>query len=61
MSEEGSEQQEEIKEIPEEPGKKIFISHINSYVGRVLFSQMDNRDKCKDVEFAGNKFCGTLL
>jgi len=37
MSEEGSEAAEEVKEVPEEPGKKIFISHINSYVGRVLY------------------------
>ena len=44
MSEEGSEIAEEVKEIPEEPGKKIFISHINSYTGRVLMKQMDNRE-----------------
>ena len=44
MSDEGSEKAEEIKEIPEEAGKKIFISHVNSYVGRVLHKQLDNRD-----------------
>ena len=37
MSEDGSEQAEVVKEIPEEAGKKIFISHVNSYVGRVLY------------------------
>ena len=61
MSDDEGSQQEEIKEIPEEPGKKIFISHINSYVGKVLYNQLDNRAKCKDPEFAGNRFCGTLL
>ena len=61
MSSEGSQKDEEVKEIPEEPGKKIFISHINSYVGKVLYNQLDNRSKCRDVEFAGNKFCGTIL
>jgi len=60
MSEDGSEIAEEVKIIPEEPGKKIFISHINSYTGRVLQNQLDNKAKCRDPEFAGHKFVGTL-
>jgi len=44
MSDDGSEQ-EPIKE-PEPPaqGKKIFLSHCNSYEGRALFKELWNKD-----------------
>ena len=45
--------------MPEEPGKKIFISHVNSYTGRVLMAELDNKHKVKE-EYAAHTFCGTL-
>ena len=59
MSDEGSEK-EVVQEIAELPGKKFFISHVNSYTGRVLLKELDNRKDVKDPEFAGHTFCGTL-
>jgi hypothetical protein len=43
MSDYGSEEAKVVEEIPEVAGKKIFISHINSYTGRVLMREMDNK------------------
>lgn len=36
MSELGSEDQEIKVEVKEEPGKKFFLSHMNSYTGKAL-------------------------
>jgi len=58
MSDSGQEE-EKIVEIPEEPGKKIFISHVNSYTGRALYNELDNRSTVKE-EYAGHTFYGTL-
>ena len=58
MSDDGEEQPKVI-EIPEEPGKKFFISHVNSYTGRVLIEELKNADKVKE-EFAAHTFQGTL-
>ena len=37
-----SDDEEEVKivEVPEPPGKKFFISHINSYTGRALLKEL---------------------
>ena len=58
MSEEG-EGEEEVKVIPEEPGKKFFISHVNSYTGRALFKELNNKGQTKE-EYAEHAFSGTL-
>ena len=58
MSQSGSEEEKKV-EIPEEPGKKIFISHVNSYTGRALYQELDNRETVRE-EFAAHTFCGTL-
>ena len=44
MSEEGSEV--DAPKLPDdpEPGKKIFLSHCNSYEGRALFKELWNKD-----------------
>ena len=58
MSDYGEEEEKKV-EIPEEPGKKFFISHVNSYTGRALFSEINNKDTVKE-EYAAHTFCGTL-
>ena len=58
MSEEGSEQKVKEKE-PEPDGKKFFISHCNSYTGKALLAELNNKGKCEE-ERAEHKFCGTL-
>ena len=46
MSSQGSQEGEEVK-LPDdpEPGKKIFLSHCNSYEGRALFKELWNKDQ----------------
>ena len=46
-------------EIPEEPGKKFFISHVNSYTGRALLKELNNKDTVKEA-WAAHTFDGTL-
>jgi len=46
-------------EVPEEPGKKFFISHVNSYTGRALLKELNNKDTVKE-EWAAHTFDGTL-
>lgn len=49
-----------IKEPPkEEPGKRIFLSHANSYEGMALFKELWNKDKCREPELAAHTFVGT--
>ena len=64
MAESGSEN-EEIKKEPEppQPGKKIFLSHCNSYEGQSLFKALWNRDQFVDNPehlYAANTFTGTI-
>ena len=41
----GSENEEKPKEVEPPPaGKKIFLSHCNSYEGQALFKALWNRD-----------------
>ena len=58
MSENG-EEEEQVKIVPEEPGKKFFISHVNSYTGRTLFKELNNKGQTRE-EFAEHSFQGTL-
>jgi len=59
MSEEGSEG-EIVKEEPkEEPGKRFFLSHLNSYTGKALLKELINEHLVKDPA-AAHIFTGTL-
>ena len=65
MAEEyGSEQEEQPKEeIPPPDGKKIFLSHCNSYEGQALFKALWNKDKYADKpewSHAEHTFTGTV-
>jgi hypothetical protein len=51
--------QPKVVEVPEEPGKRFFISHMNSYTGRVLLEELKNADKVKE-EYAAHTFQGTI-
>ena len=55
----GEEEEKKVVEVKEEPGKKFFISHINSYTGKTLLKEMQNKDKVKE-EWAAHTFHGTL-
>jgi len=58
-SEEGSEKPQKEPE-PEQPGKRIFLSHSNSYEGMALFKELYNREQCRDPELAAHTFVGTV-
>jgi hypothetical protein len=58
MSDDGEEQPKVI-EVPEEPGKRFFISHMNSYTGRVLLEELRNAHKVKEA-YAAHTFIGTI-
>ncbi len=64
MVESGSEEGEKPKEPePPQPGKKIFLSHCNSYEGRALFKELWNKDEFEDKPewmFGAHVFTGTL-
>lgn len=58
MSEDGD--QEIPKEEPkEEPGKKFFVAHMNSYTGRALLKELRNESLVKEA-YAAHTFNGTL-
>jgi hypothetical protein len=63
MSEEDDiQEQEVIKEPPrEDPGKRFFISHVNSYMGRTLCRELKNEHLVRETAHAGHTFSGTLL
>jgi hypothetical protein len=63
MSDDGDQQDQEIIKEPirEEPGKKFFISHLNSYTGRALCKELKNEHLVKEVDWASHTFSGTLL
>lgn len=44
MSDDGSEKPIVKEPPPEEPGKRIFLSHANSYEGQALFKTLWNRE-----------------
>ena len=47
--------QPKVVEVPEEPGKRFFISHMNSYTGRVLLEELKNAHKVRE-EYAAHTF-----
>ncbi len=60
MSRYESEFEEEVKpEIKEEPGKKFFLSHLNSYTGKSLLKELRNEHLVKEA-YAAHTFVGTL-
>jgi hypothetical protein len=59
MSDNEDEEQVQVKEIPEPDGKKIFISHVNSYTGRALLHELRNEHTVKEAR-AAHTFHGTL-
>ena len=65
MSDDGSDDGKP-KEIPPPPaGKKIFLSHCNSYEGQALFKELWNKDKFDyeehpDWTYAAHTFTGTI-
>ena len=43
MSEDGDQEQQQVKdEVREDPGKRFFISHLNSFTGRALCRELRN-------------------
>ncbi len=59
MSDYGEEEEEKKVEIKEEPGKKFFLSHVNSYTGRALLKELRNDHLVKE-EYAAHTFYATL-
>lgn len=59
MSEYGEEQEEQKIEIKEDPGKKFFLSHMNSYQGKALLNELKNAHLVKEA-YAAHTFVGTL-
>ena len=57
---EGSDVEVPKEEPKEEPGKKFFLSHVNSYTGKTLLRELRNEKLVKDVENAAHIFVGTL-
>jgi hypothetical protein len=61
MSDEDDQEQQVIKEPPrEDPGKRFFVSHLNSYTGRALLRELKNDHLIREPH-ALHTFTGTLL
>lgn len=64
MADSGSEAEDKPKEPePPQPGKKIFLSHCNSYEGQALFKELWNKDEFKERPewlFGAHTFTGTV-
>ena len=60
MSEEGSEAEKPKEPEPEADGKRIFLSHANTYEGQAMFKELWNKDKVREPERAAHTFVGTV-
>jgi hypothetical protein len=61
MSDEENSQDDIPKEeLKEEPGKKFFISHLNSYTGKAILQELRNEKEVKEA-YAAHTFNGTLF
>ena len=63
MSEENSEQEQVKEPTPPPQGKKIFLSHCNSFEGRAMFKELWNKDKFEENPewaYAAHLFTGTV-
>lgn len=52
-------QEEPVVEVKEEPGKKFFIAHLNTYTGKTLLKELRNEHLVKEA-YAAHTFVGTL-
>ena len=60
MSDDEGSQADIPKEPPkEDPGKKFFISHVNSYTGKALLKELRNEHLVREA-FAAHTFTGTF-
>ena len=57
--EEGSQAEQPVEVLREDPGKKFFLSHLNSYTGKALLKELRNDTSVKE-EYAAHTFIGTL-
>ena len=46
--------------VREDPGKRFFISHLNSYTGRALCRELRNEHMVRE-QHAAHTFSGTLF
>ena len=63
MASENSEDEKPKEPEPPAPGKKIFLSHCNSYEGQTLFKELWNKDQFDDKPewlFGAHTFTGTI-
>ena len=60
MSEDGSDVEKPKEPEPEAEGKRIFLSHANTYEGQALFKELWNRDKVREPDRAAHTFVGTV-
>ena len=58
MSDDGSEQ-DIVVEVKEDPGKKFFLAHMNTYTGKALLKELRNEHLVKE-EYAAHSFVGTF-
>ena len=56
----GDEQEQQKLPDPEPSGKRIFLSHCNSYEGQALFKELWNYEQCRQPEIAAHTFLGTV-
>jgi len=63
MSDEDDQQEQEIIKTParEEQGKRFFVSHLNSYIGRTICKEIKNEHLVRETAWASHTFSGTLL
>ncbi len=59
MSSEDGDQEIPKPEPKEEPGKKIFLAHLNSYTGKTLLKELRNEHLVREA-YAAHTFAGTL-
>ena len=61
MSELGSEEGKPKEPEPEPDGKRIFLSHANTYEGQIMFKELWNKDQpLREPERAAHTFTGTV-
>jgi hypothetical protein len=59
MADDYGEEEQPKAPAPEPDGKRIFLSHCNSYEGQALFKEMWNKETCRE-ERAAHTFIGTV-
>ena len=59
MSDEENEEEVPVEPPKEAPGKKFFLSHLNSYTGKALLKELRNETTVREA-YAAHTFVGTL-